>query len=259
MTAEMSTFAAWESCPNCSGGPAPGARALLAYWLEIYEPLGRSLGIYNCRGVRGGSSMSIHACGRAADLGVPVSDEGHAIAYEFLDRIGPYVQRLGVQLAIFNRQYGSARNPWPTAYRGVHPHRDHIHIEVNKRAGRDLNLATLRAVVGDFRDQPVPEPEPSPSPAPQEEIPEMERLSLADTRNPEGSRDGWRRAQSLLAANNFIPTDTFDERGRPDGIPGVGTHGALARFQRTRKTGAPDGSADFIVGANTWRSLLTGS
>lgn len=265
MTVDIGTFATWEGCPDCSGGPAPGARAILAYWLEIYEPLGRSLGIYDCRNVRGAGSLSIHACGRAADLGVPVSDEGHAIAYEFLARIGPHVQRLGVQLVIFNREYGSARNPWPTRYGGTHPHRDHIHIEVNNRAGRDLNLATLRSVVGDFREEEHPEPDPeptppSPDPAPwrEEIIANMDRLSLANVQRPEGSRANWRRVQSLLAANNFIPANTFDSRGVPDGIPGRGTRDALGRFQRTRGTGARDGSADWIVGPNTWRSLLTG-
>lgn len=148
MSATMGTFAPWYSCSDCSGIAQPGTRALLAYWLEWSAPVGTSMGIYNCRPVRGSSSLSMHSCGRAADLGVPVTDEGHRVAYEFLDLIGPHLQRLGIQLAIFNREYGSAKNPWPTYYGGTHPHRDHIHMEQTPKSARLLTLATLRDVLG---------------------------------------------------------------------------------------------------------------
>lgn len=155
MSATMGEFATWTGCRDCVGGPTPGARALLAYWLEWSAPVGSSMGIYACRDVRGGSSMSIHACGRAADLGVPVTDRGHDVAYRFLNLIGPHVARLGVQLAIFDRTYGSSRNPWPTPYRGVHPHRNHIHMELTPAAGARLTLATLRAVLGSAEEDDV--------------------------------------------------------------------------------------------------------
>jgi hypothetical protein len=146
---QVGPMPAWERCPGCASGPAPGAAALMAYWLEHSRPVGSSLGIFNCRPIRGSSALSVHACGRAADLGVPVNAAGHRAAYEFLRRLAPHLTRLGVCYFIFNRtQWSSTRARSGERYAGVHPHYDHIHMELTARAGRELNLATLRAVAG---------------------------------------------------------------------------------------------------------------
>jgi hypothetical protein len=261
-------FATWQGCPDCSGGPMPGARALLAYWLESFPGIASSLGIYNCRPVRGGSSMSIHACGRAVDGGVPVTVEGHRTAMEFWRRMAPHAKDLGVQLLIFSRTSGSARNPWPTRYNGVHPHDDHWHGELTPNAGANLTLATLRARVGDFRvDQPEPTPEPTPTPTPtppstpgnwqQEVIARMDTINFSGVRAGQrrtyvtAPKAGVKRVQSLLAANNFAPAKTFDTRGRPDGVGGTNTANAVAAFQERNGL-----TVDRIVGPKTYTALL---
>jgi len=251
------SFATWEGCTDCGPGPAPGARALLAYWLEQTPDVARSLGIFNCRPVRGGSSLSIHSCGRAVDLGVPVSVAGHRIAMGWLERLAPHAQSLGVQLIIFSRTSGSARNPWPTRYGGVHPHEDHVHIELNPRAAAELTLSTLRAVVGDVRDDQTPSvPSPTPTPsAPLGASQLVGSLPTVDLSSGVVRGDDVKVAQSLLAARRYGIADTFDD-GTPDGIGGPNTHRRLEAFQRAKGTGDSRGRADAIIGARTWAALL---
>ena len=69
------SFARWEGATNCTGGPSSGAAALLAWCQANRQPPGRSLGIYNCRSVRGSSTTSLHGEGRALDWGLPLSPE----------------------------------------------------------------------------------------------------------------------------------------------------------------------------------------
>lgn len=149
MSAVIPRMAPWQGAQRCTAGPTPGARALMAYWLESYAPPGTSMGIYNCRTVRGGSTTSLHGEGRAADLGVPVTAAGHRAMWRFLQTLAPYAYRFGVQLVIFDRTIWSARrNSSGERYNGVHPHRDHAHVELSWNAARNLNLTTLRSVLG---------------------------------------------------------------------------------------------------------------
>lgn len=148
---DIPQMAAWEACTSCSGGPQPGATALMAYFRESV-PGAINMGIYNCRNVAGSANRSVHSCGRACDLGCLVTRVAHRAMYKFLDALAPHMRRLGIQLVIFDRRYWSANTPpGGREYKGVHPHRDHIHIELNRAAARGLTLATLRSVVGDFR------------------------------------------------------------------------------------------------------------
>jgi len=58
---------------GCRRGPAAGAQAgthLLALYLFHWVPFGRHYGIYNCRKATGSNSWSLHAEGRAFDLGL---------------------------------------------------------------------------------------------------------------------------------------------------------------------------------------------
>lgn len=160
---EAAAWAVWEGCPRCGQGPQPGATALVAYWLEQAPAIARllrlpdsgftSMGVFNCRPVRGSvQSLSIHSCGRAADLGVPVSRAGHQVAYRFLQAVAPHAQTLGLQLWIFDRRiWGRSYPAGGGRYEGVHPHRDHHHVELNRQAAARLTLSTLRARVGDWR------------------------------------------------------------------------------------------------------------
>lgn len=145
----------YERAARCTNGPAEGARHLLAWLLEEY-PLGWSGGIFNCRTVRGGSTTSTHGEGRAVDFMLPVVNGlGHPTGHEIVRRLGTAGDRLGVQFVIFDRQQWSAKNPGGGHYGGVHPHRDHLHIELTRAAARNLTLATLRSVLGGTEEDEV--------------------------------------------------------------------------------------------------------
>lgn len=257
-------MAAWERCTGCSGGPQPGARALLAYWLESFDNVS-SFGIYACRNVRGGQSMSVHACGRAVDMGVPVTGAGHISAYTFLRRIAPYAKTLGVCYIIFNReQWSATRNVNGEHYGGSHPHADHIHIELNGAAAQRLTLATLRSVVGDYRSESSEPEEPSepstPSDWRQEVIANMETIDLSGVTS---SRSTWvrgdavKRLQGLLMAHGVHPDGLTNSEGYPDGIGGPSTRSGVGRFQSNHRTGKPSSPStpDYIVGKGTWSAL----
>lgn len=156
MSLMIPRMAPYQGASTCTGSVTPGARAMMAFWLEEYEPVARSLGIYNCRTVRGGSTTSLHGEGRACDLGVPVTSQGHAVMWEFLNRLAPHAYRLGIQYIVFDRQQWSyKRPPGGDYYGGAHPHRDHTHLELTWKSARNLNLATLRAVVGSSEEDDV--------------------------------------------------------------------------------------------------------
>lgn len=142
------TFPAWEGARNCTGGPLPGATALLA-WAREYYPQGRNMGIYNCRNVAGTATTSLHGEGRALDYGMPMTNgRGSRLGHEFVEKLRANARRLGIQAIIYDRQIWSARSPNGRAFTGRHPHYDHLHIELTWNSGRNLNLTTLRAVLG---------------------------------------------------------------------------------------------------------------
>ena len=242
---------AWQSCPDCSGGPTPGARALLAYWLEQHEPTATSLGIYACRPVRGSSSMSVHACGRAVDCGVPVTDAGHAAMWTFLSDLAPHAARLGIQYVIFDRTHWSARrDPDGEPYRGTHPHRDHAHVELTPAAASRLTLATLREVAGDRRQEgPTPPPD-TPPPPPEgglRGVPVPRRLTRQGDRSASVRID-----QGLLMAHGRGPSGLTRRSGLPDGIFGPATDELVRDFQGAQSIGV-----DGIVGEVTRTRLLS--
>ncbi len=141
-------WASWEGARECTGGPEPGSRALLAWLLEAY-PQGRSLGIYNCRTVRGASSRSLHSEGRAVDYGLPMlAGRGSPVGHEIVRRLGAHGSKLGLQTAIYDRMIWSARSPEGRPYEGQAPHYDHVHVELTRHAARSITLATFRSVLG---------------------------------------------------------------------------------------------------------------
>ena len=141
-------WADWTACTACTGGPADGARHFLAWFLESY-PQGKSQGIYNCRFVAGTGSRSVHSCGRAIDCWLPFVNGGaNPAGHEIVRRLGEHGKRLGIQAIIFDRTIWSARSPNGRPYTGVHPHTDHLHVELTPDAASRLTLTTLRTVIG---------------------------------------------------------------------------------------------------------------
>lgn len=150
-------FARWEGAKECSGRASSGAAALLAWCQANQQPPGRSMGIYNCRSVRGSSTKSLHGEGRALDWGVPLGPDGKATpdGRELVDVLASGGDRIGIQAIIYDRTIWSARSPGGRPYTGVSPHYDHLHIELNREAARQLTLATLVAVLGGTAERPV--------------------------------------------------------------------------------------------------------
>ena len=162
------TFAGYQEASRDAGGPSPGARALMSYCLGRWD-FAFNLGIYASRNVRGGSSLSHHAEGRALDIGIPMLGRTRADAAKgmlIVDAVGTHGQRLGVDHLIYDRRIWSSRSAGGRKYTGTAPHYDHIHLGLTRKAGANLNLPTIEAVIGAL--DPAP-PEPS--------APELERVT----------------------------------------------------------------------------------
>ncbi len=149
-------WATYQSASSCTRyGPA-GCQALLTY-LEDRFPRQFSMGICNCRAVRGGSSWSHHAECRAYDNGQPIVS-GEAYGYETTLLLGQHGKRVGIDHIITNKKpwasdrgeprIFSARSPEGRVYTGSHPHKNHNHIGLTRSAGRLLTYATLVDVYG---------------------------------------------------------------------------------------------------------------
>ena len=139
---------AYESAGSrCSGGPTAGARQLgdsirahFDHLMNLSVP-GRGVQIYACRSVRGGGSLSQHAAGRAVDIFIPTlrggtanNEQGDVVAAWVVEN----AERIGVQAVIWDRTWwkASGGSPRDRCYTGGHAHHDHIHIELNRAAGR---------------------------------------------------------------------------------------------------------------------------
>lgn len=151
-----------EGTLPCSGGAQPGAVALLEVILRRH-PRARSLGIYNCRPVRNGSSPSIHGNGRADDIdpGNDYDPEGDQIAAALVSA----APQLGVQRIIWNRRIWDQRRGWHPYTGPAGDHADHIHVELTVEAARTLTMTAVMAAFGQPRaprkDSAVPTAKPT--------------------------------------------------------------------------------------------------
>ena len=150
-------FAPWEKAVECTRRASPGAGALLAWHQANMQPPGRSMGIYNCRSVRGSATTSLHGEGRALDWGVPLGPTGKATEQgrDLVHQLATHAHELGIQAIIYDRTIWSARSPGGRPYAGVSPHYDHLHIELTWQAARELTLATLVSVLGGSAERPL--------------------------------------------------------------------------------------------------------
>lgn len=225
-------WARWEGASLCTGKVAPGAAALAA-WLQETYPQSWSMGIYNCRTVRGARTTSMHGEGRAYDNGWPMVDaRATPSGYAVVERLGTQGRRLGIQCVIYGRRIWSASSPESRPYTGEHPHHDHHHIELNQAAARQLNLATLRSVLG---GRPAREPRPA-----------VADLETTMKEGDEGRAveaiqrclEAWDRSRGQPTAKGILPTCGVD------GSYGRETRQAVETFQRVTQlpiTGIADG------------------
>lgn len=130
----------WRGTSGCGGSFSQGA-SFLKTWVKDAYPQVTSVGGYSCRRIRGGSSMSVHATGRAIDIHFPL-DRGQAdnglgdpVANYFLE----HADEMGVQLIIWDRSIWSSSRSGTARFReytGQHPHHDHIHLELTPEAAQ---------------------------------------------------------------------------------------------------------------------------
>lgn len=212
-------WATWQGAQRCTAGPASGAVALRD-WMRANYPMGWSGGIFNCRTVRGSQQPSIHGEGRALDWMLPVvNGRGHPAGHDAVQRLGKHGKSLGIQTIIFDRTIWSGRSPNGRPYTGVHPHFDHLHIELAKDAGRTLTVNKLNALLnGEVPAGPVVSPRPT--------------LRQGSTGEP------VKELQRLLKV-------------KADGKFGPQTAEAVRVFQRANGL-----KADAVVGRETWTALL---
>lgn len=139
------------SAQDCSGRPQPGLVALAAVLEELW-PAQANWGIYNCRKVRGSSSLSHHAEGRAYDCGIPLisgkanTKVGDPICRALLEN----AWELGIDHVIWNRRQWTAKYPDGAAYSGSNPtlrHEDHIHVGMTWTAARTMTADTIRNIL----------------------------------------------------------------------------------------------------------------
>lgn len=227
------TFAPYVYATACTSGPEPGTKVLLAYILSRYETA-FSMGIYNCRTVRGGATTSIHSEGRALDVGFPTvfgkaNPLGTRLVNEIL-RIGP--SRLGIQCIIWDRKIWSAKSPESRAYGGVHPHYDHVHIEMTRSGAAALNAATVKALFDGLAPAPAWARRPTLRKGSQGKhvVYLQQRLNAAGVRY---------EGKYLL---------------REDGDFGAKTFACVVTYQRYRKV-TPRLVPNGVVDTATWRAL----
>lgn len=188
----------------------------MAYLMDRFT-WSASMGIYNCRG------RSLHGDGRAWDMGIPTGPGGSArpeLGMQVINLLGPHGKRLGLTIMIYNRQKWGAAYPDGAYYGGVHPHFDHIHIDMTSAAAENLTYATLVAVLGPVTGDGTPDVQFRP----------VLRMGMTGRY--------VRELQELVVVN-------------VDGIFGPDTKSAVIEFQDEH-----DLEIDGIVGSETWAALL---
>ncbi len=133
---------------SCLSGPTPGAQALMAWHLGAYADVGAAnLGIYNCKRIAGSTVWSLHAEGRAADLGTAPYRNHPWLDHE-AEVLRLHSAELGIQCLIHARRIWSSSYP----YAGWRPydgesHDGHIHAELTWHAARNLTVSTINNVL----------------------------------------------------------------------------------------------------------------
>ncbi|MDQ2776363.1 MAG: hypothetical protein M3Y57_15825 [Acidobacteriota bacterium] len=101
----------------------------------------RNDGIYNDRNIAGTTTKSLHAEGRALDIGLMVSRPYEKlIGDELFQAFIEYASQMGFQEIIWNRQIWSAAKPVVHPYTGHDPHTGHIHAGFTRPASQQTNF-----------------------------------------------------------------------------------------------------------------------
>jgi hypothetical protein len=118
---------------GCQSGTLALGRAIRTVFPELLA-LTPVYGCFNRRKVAGTSTWSLHAEGRALDVGVGPADDdiGWALACELVANRAFY----GVQRVIWDAHIWSVEriDEWRGVSPGTNPHHDHVHLEQYREA-----------------------------------------------------------------------------------------------------------------------------
>lgn len=138
----------YDAAQHDAGKSQPGARQLMLWCLDAY-PSATNLGIYAPRNVRGGGALSVHAEGRAIDVGFPdVGAAGNPLGWQLAHQLVAAHVAIGIQCVIYARRIWSTARPAWRAYGGTDPHTGHVHAELNREAAQWLTAAEITAALG---------------------------------------------------------------------------------------------------------------
>jgi hypothetical protein len=135
---------------HCLGGMTEGADALGKYIEERWSPpvTRAATQNYACRPIRGGSSTTVHAEGRAVDAMIPgETEEGLRVGNEIRNFLIHNAEILGIQRVIWNRGIWQANIDGWNDYYGLSPHTDHLHIELNDEGSTDEMAEIFLALI----------------------------------------------------------------------------------------------------------------
>lgn len=131
----------WEL--DAHRGARRGCVALRDVLVFLFAQHGATnLGIYNRRPVRGGRSWSLHAVGRAIDIGTPGADLARFIGQVLTTGDNP--GGCGVMEVIADRHRWTEASGWQS-YGGKDDHTTHVHV------GMTIAMADNRASLPELR------------------------------------------------------------------------------------------------------------
>lgn len=128
---------------NQWNGPQPAPKAL---WQLVHQnfPQTRNDGIYNPRNIAGTNTPSLHAEGRALDIGLRVAlPDEKLIGDQLFDAFVESAALVGFQEIIWNRRIWSLSHPSVHAYTGADSHTGHIHAGFTRIASQQATLPDL--------------------------------------------------------------------------------------------------------------------
>lgn len=133
---------------GCTGSARPGAKALMSWYLGAYKDRGAAnLGIYVCK--RLGSGYSIHAEGRAGDLGTaPYGGVDSTWGWALANALRANSRELGVQLIILGRKVWSCKYPDSGWRKYGGEYHGHAHVELTPDAAKGLTVAKIQSRIG---------------------------------------------------------------------------------------------------------------
>jgi N-acetylmuramoyl-L-alanine amidase len=222
----------------CARGPQPGTIRLRDEFRRRYA--GRSMGIFNCRNVVGGTRLSLHGEGRALDWGLNASDPAEcaaadAIVAELLatDAAGnthALARRMGIQEIIWNRQIWSAGRAAQglRPYGGTNPHTDHIHVGQNHDGAQARTSFWTTAAAPAAPAAPGSSPTTAPAPPPTVPAQGL-HVGPPDTvalTGPQPTPDQIAQAYGAADYASFAAA----QRGRTDTVFGHSVTGLMPQF-----------------------------